>query len=158
MLERAFVQRKGCSGPEPVEAGETVEVEDSVIPGPHMVPVDAAAEKKAKEIGLKIASVTPAPYTPESFGASPQNVVEMDPKWDKPVMTARKFAENCVNLCQSPANLHGPMFGCLLGTGVKTATRNMTGEPTRCKVLMDGEYCEALARLHPQLRNTESAA
>lgn len=37
-------------------AGEEVTVDDSVIPGPHMVPVDAAAKAAAKKAGIIMTS------------------------------------------------------------------------------------------------------
>jgi hypothetical protein len=33
--------------------GSTVTVADDLVPGPHMIPVDAAAKKRAKETGHK---------------------------------------------------------------------------------------------------------
>jgi adenosyl cobinamide kinase/adenosyl cobinamide phosphate guanylyltransferase len=55
-------------------AGETVEVPDEVIPGPHMVPVDRAARKMADSIGL-INGPLPDPIDEiTSIGASPAGV------------------------------------------------------------------------------------
>jgi hypothetical protein len=57
---------------------DVVTVSDDLIPGPHMVPVDAAAKKKAAEIDLKNESVTDFVDTMtggvdvRAFGASPQ--------------------------------------------------------------------------------------
>jgi hypothetical protein len=72
LLEKAFIENRLF------EPGEVVTVADSVIPGPFMKPVDAAAQKKAKEIGL-VNGPSPDPVdeltaTPESIGASPQSV------------------------------------------------------------------------------------
>ena len=55
-----------------------VEVGDDFEPGPHMVPVDAAAKKKAREIGLQnkpvsdfVDAMTGGPDV-RAYGASPQ--------------------------------------------------------------------------------------
>ncbi len=73
LLEKAFI------GNRIYEAGETVEVADGTTPGPFMKPVDAAAQKKAKEVGLVLGPM-PDPVDQltagkvEAIGASPQNV------------------------------------------------------------------------------------
>lgn len=73
LLEKAFIDNRIY------EVGETVEVSDSVIPGPHMKPVDDAAKKKAREIGLVLGPI-PDPVDQltrtglEAIGASPQGV------------------------------------------------------------------------------------
>ncbi len=46
LLERAFINERLW------EPGETVEVADDVIPGPHMKPVDAAARAAFKKTGF----------------------------------------------------------------------------------------------------------
>ena len=73
LLEKAFIDNRIY------EAGEKVEVADSVTPGPFMKPVDSAAQKKAKEIGLVLGPM-PDPVDQltatkvETIGASPQDV------------------------------------------------------------------------------------
>ncbi|MGC9195349.1 MAG: hypothetical protein ACP5IL_07830 [Syntrophobacteraceae bacterium] len=72
LLEKAFIDNRLY------EPGEIVRVADSVVPGPFMKPVDAAAQKRAKEIGLvngpMVDPVDELTATPESIGASPQGV------------------------------------------------------------------------------------
>jgi hypothetical protein len=54
-----------------VQPGEKVEVPDDFIPGPHMVPVDKAAAKMAKSIGL-VNGPLPDPIDEiTSLGATP---------------------------------------------------------------------------------------
>lgn len=73
LLEKSFINQRIY------EVSEIVEVSDSVVPGSHMKPVDAAAKKKAKEIGLVLG---PLPNIIDdltqvdvrTFGASPQQV------------------------------------------------------------------------------------
>ncbi len=73
ILERAFINNRLY------EPGESVDVADEVIPGPHMKPVDAAAKKVAKSIGLVnedmpdfVDQMTPNTVDVTSYGASPQ--------------------------------------------------------------------------------------
>jgi adenosyl cobinamide kinase/adenosyl cobinamide phosphate guanylyltransferase len=66
--ETAFIDNRICL------AGETVEVADEVIPGPHMVPADRAARKMADSIGL-VNGPLPDPIDEiTSIGASPAGV------------------------------------------------------------------------------------
>ncbi len=73
LMERAFIDNRIF------EPGETVEVPDSVTPGPFMKPVDNAAHKKAKEVGLVLGPM-PDPVDQltatklDTIGASPQEV------------------------------------------------------------------------------------
>lgn len=46
MLEKAFLNHRIY------DANEVADVPDDTVPGPHMVPVDEAAKKMAKKIGL----------------------------------------------------------------------------------------------------------
>jgi hypothetical protein len=46
ILEKSFINDRLW------QPGEIVEVPDSVTPGQHMKPVDAAAKRRAKEVGL----------------------------------------------------------------------------------------------------------
>jgi hypothetical protein len=56
------------------QPGAKVEVPDDFIPGPHMIPVDKAAAKMAKEIGL-VNGPMPDPIDDiTSLGASPAGV------------------------------------------------------------------------------------
>jgi hypothetical protein len=68
LLERAFIHQRLW------EAGETVTVDDDVIPGPHMVPLDAADKRAFKKTGFENG---PQPnYSDQitSIGVSPQDV------------------------------------------------------------------------------------
>ncbi len=66
LLETAFIDNRLYT------AGERVEVADDFVPGPHMVPVDTAAKKVAKEIGL-VNGPLPDPIDEiTSIGASPK--------------------------------------------------------------------------------------
>lgn len=73
LLEKAFIDNRIY------EAGETVEVSDSLIPGPFMKPMDEAAKKRAKSVGLVLGPM-PDPVDQltatklETIGASPQGV------------------------------------------------------------------------------------
>jgi hypothetical protein len=73
LLEKSFIDNRLW------EEGETVEVADELIPGPHMVPVDAAAHKMAKKMGL-VNGPIPDPVDAltlteaEKMGASPQGI------------------------------------------------------------------------------------
>lgn len=73
LLEKAFIDNRVY------ESGEVVEVADTVTPGPFMKPLDAAAQKRAKEIGLVLGPL-PDPVDQltamkvETIGASPQDV------------------------------------------------------------------------------------
>ena len=72
LTERAYIHNRLY------EEGMIVTVDDTMIPGPHMIPVDAAAKKMAKEIGLE--NDAPHDYVDKitgqtdvtAFGASPQ--------------------------------------------------------------------------------------
>ncbi|MFZ0945691.1 MAG: hypothetical protein WB930_00050 [Syntrophobacteraceae bacterium] len=70
LLEKAFIHNRIW------EPGETVEVDDSVIPGPHMKPLDAAAEKAFKKTGFTLGAVQQHDIVDAiaSFGATPQGV------------------------------------------------------------------------------------
>ena len=48
LLDKAFINNRLCA------EGEIVTVPDDTIPGPHMLPVDAAALKAAKRAGLEV--------------------------------------------------------------------------------------------------------
>ncbi|MDR3569630.1 MAG: hypothetical protein P4L43_16515 [Syntrophobacteraceae bacterium] len=73
LLEKAFIDNRIY------EPGEVAEVSDKVVPGPFMKPVDSAAQKKAKEVGLVLGPM-PDPVDQltggklEAIGASPQDV------------------------------------------------------------------------------------
>lgn len=73
LLEKAFIDNRIY------EPGETVTVADDVVPGPFMKPLDAAAKKMAKEVGL-VVGPSPDPVdqitatNAETIGAAPQNV------------------------------------------------------------------------------------
>lgn len=73
LLEKAFIDNRIY------EVGEIVEVSGNVIPGPFMKPADAAAQKRAKEVGLVLGPM-PDPVDQltatklETIGASPQDV------------------------------------------------------------------------------------
>ncbi len=60
------------------DEGETVEVDDSAVPGPHMKPLDAAARKAVKDHGIEVGEmpdvITELTGGVETIGASPQNV------------------------------------------------------------------------------------
>lgn len=93
-----------------------------------------------------------APQTPESYGASPQPPAGRErEQWPRRALTIRDAANLCPNLIHCPGNPGGGNYGCLLPVGVKPGTRNFTGDPDRCKALCDGEPCEALLRLRPEL-------
>ncbi|MGA2401452.1 MAG: hypothetical protein ABSG91_07070 [Syntrophobacteraceae bacterium] len=65
LTERAFIGN--CLyGP-----GDKVVVPDDTIPGPHMIPVDAAAAKMAKAIGLVNGPISDPIDEITSLGASP---------------------------------------------------------------------------------------
>jgi hypothetical protein len=74
LLESAFINQMLYG------EGAIVTVSNDVIPGPHMLPMDLEARKKAKEVGLRNDAVPN--YMDEmtqridvtKFGASPQNV------------------------------------------------------------------------------------
>ncbi|MDA8305980.1 MAG: hypothetical protein M0Z81_04025 [Deltaproteobacteria bacterium] len=77
LLEKAFIDNRIY------EPGEVVEVPDSVTPGPFMKPADAAAQKRAKEVGLVLGpmpdpvdqlTTIPRGAGLETIGASPQDV------------------------------------------------------------------------------------
>jgi hypothetical protein len=73
LLERSFINNRIH------EEGDTVEISDGIIPGPHMVPVDDAAKRIAKRVGL-VNGPIPDPINEitmteaERMGASPQEV------------------------------------------------------------------------------------
>ena len=73
LLEKAFIHNRLW------EPGEVVEVDDSVVPGPHMLPVDLSAKRIAKAVGLENGPL-PDPVDQltmtdaERIGAAPQNV------------------------------------------------------------------------------------
>jgi len=60
------------------EEGETVEVDDGLIPGPHMKPIDAPAKAQIKKYGIEVGEMPDviAELTGgvETIGASPQAV------------------------------------------------------------------------------------
>jgi hypothetical protein len=71
--EKAFIDNKLY------EAGEVVEVSDSLTPGSFMEPMDAAAKKRAKEVGLVLGAMDDpidrlTATSAESVGGSPQDV------------------------------------------------------------------------------------
>ena len=73
LLEKAFIDNRIY------EPGEVAEVDDTVVPGPFMKPVDSAANKKAKEVGLVLGpmsdpvdELTATKF--EAIGASPQDL------------------------------------------------------------------------------------
>ncbi|MFZ0931245.1 MAG: hypothetical protein WAN11_21745 [Syntrophobacteraceae bacterium] len=70
LLERAFIDQRLW------EPGETVEVGDDVIPGPHMQPVDAAARAAFKKTGFVNHEMSTHEIVDKiaDFGASPQSV------------------------------------------------------------------------------------
>ena len=67
LLERAFIHQRLW------EPGEEVEVDDSVIPGPHMKPLDAAAKTAFKKTGFVLGASQPHDVVDSiaAFGASP---------------------------------------------------------------------------------------
>ncbi len=73
ILEKAFINNRIY------ESGEVVELAETVTPGPFMKPLDAAAKKRAKEVGLVLGPM-PDPVDQitsmkvETIGASPQDV------------------------------------------------------------------------------------
>jgi hypothetical protein len=73
LLEKAFIENRIW------EPGEIIDVPDNVTPGPYMEPVDAAAKKRAKDVGLVLGPI-PDPVDEltatrvETIGASPQDV------------------------------------------------------------------------------------
>jgi hypothetical protein len=77
LLEKAFIHNRLYDPA--IEGQDVVEVSDDTIPGPHMVPLDAAAKKAAKEVGL-VNGPIPDPINEitmteaERLGASPQAV------------------------------------------------------------------------------------
>ena len=70
LLERAFIDQ--CVW----EEGSIVEVADDVIPGPHMVPQDAAARAAAKRHGVVNHEMSVHEIVDKiaDFGASPQGI------------------------------------------------------------------------------------
>jgi hypothetical protein len=57
--------------------GAVVEVPDTLVPGPHMIPMDSAAKKMCKSIPGFVNERMPDPLntlTPAHFGASPDGV------------------------------------------------------------------------------------
>ena len=46
LLEKSFIHERLW------DPGEIVEVSDDLVPGPHMIPVDAAAKRAADKVGL----------------------------------------------------------------------------------------------------------
>ncbi len=70
LLERSFVHNRLW------EPGEVVEVDDSLVPGPHMKPVNAAAEKAFKKTGHVLGVIPERDLVDAiaTFGASPQGV------------------------------------------------------------------------------------
>jgi hypothetical protein len=93
--------------------------------------------------------------TPESYGASPQSQVGLDPTFKQPP-TWRHAAQTCINLVHAPTALPtGTSYGCLLGVGVDNQ-RQHTGKVRHRKVLTLGEPCEALLKMHPELRASQS--
>ena len=70
LLERAFIHNRLW------EAGETVEVPDDLMPGPHMRPVDAAARSAFKKTGFVNAEMSTHEIVDKiaDFGASPAGI------------------------------------------------------------------------------------
>jgi hypothetical protein len=68
LMEAAFINNQLH------QAGEKVEVPDDLVPGPHMVPVDKAASKAAREIGLVNGPMRDPIDEITSLGASPAGV------------------------------------------------------------------------------------
>ncbi|MGA2937301.1 MAG: hypothetical protein ABSF52_09415 [Syntrophobacteraceae bacterium] len=72
LLERAFIHQRLW------EEGEIVEVDDNLMPGPHMVPQDSAARAAMKKYGV-VNGPLPNPVDEltrdvRNFGAAPQEV------------------------------------------------------------------------------------
>jgi len=72
LLQRAYINNQLY------DEGATVEVSDEMLPGSHMVPLDAAARKRAKEAGIEnmqvpdfVDALTGGPDV-RAYGASPQ--------------------------------------------------------------------------------------
>ncbi len=65
LTERAYIDNQ-LWGP-----GDKVTVPDDFIPGPHMIPVDAAASKMAKSIGLVNGPIPDPIDEITSLGAAP---------------------------------------------------------------------------------------
>lgn len=59
LLERGFFHEVGYIGPQLYGPGDIVTLQDPVIPGPFMVPVDSAAKAIAAAQGLKIEPAGP---------------------------------------------------------------------------------------------------
>ncbi|MGO8945426.1 MAG: hypothetical protein ACLQJ7_17365 [Syntrophobacteraceae bacterium] len=70
LLEKAFIHNRIW------EPGEVVEVDDSVVPGPHMKPVDAAAKAAFKKAGIVNHEMSTHEIVDRiaHFGATPQGV------------------------------------------------------------------------------------
>lgn len=70
LLERSFINQTL------LDPGAIVEVDDDVIPGPHMKPVDTAAKTAFKKTGFVVGAVTEHEIVDSiaTFGASPAGV------------------------------------------------------------------------------------
>jgi hypothetical protein len=73
LLEKSFIHNRLY------EEGETVELSNEAVPGPHMQPLDAAAKKRVKECGTQVGvypniieEMTPSGIDVTKLGASPQ--------------------------------------------------------------------------------------
>lgn len=177
LLEAAFIQEVNSAGPCLCTEGQTVTVSDDTIPGAHMQPLDAAARKASA--GMELISnphtrgghtdadfgASPqdipsgfatglSPFSPESFGCSAQRIDDgfSALAWGQR-SDYRRLASICINKC-SPMHVSITQ-GCLLPIQRNPATGEFKGEASRCKVLCDGQRCEALESLNPQLRNLE---
>jgi hypothetical protein len=71
LLQKAFIDNRIW------EEGDTIEVADDFPAGPHMQPLDSAARKRVKEMGVEVGTF-PDPITEltgvNDFGATPQGV------------------------------------------------------------------------------------
>ncbi len=177
LLEAGFFQVKCADGPQLYPEGSIIDVPEETIPGPHMQPLDAAA--RTASAGMELISnphtrgghtdadlaVSPqnvasgfakddSPFSPESLGASFQSPVDgfVTAAWNEDP-SYKRLAQCCINRC-SPRNTE-VHFGCLLPIQRDPATGNFRGEASGCKVLCNGQRCEALESLNPQLRNSE---
>lgn len=177
LLEAAFIQQVNSDGPQLYPEGSIIDVPEETIPGPHMLPLDAAARTASAGMELISNPHTRGGHTDADLGASPQDIPSGFAKDDSPFspeslgassqspldgfVTAawnedpsyKGLAHCCINRC-SPRNTE-VHFGCLLPIQRDPATGNFRGEACRCKVLCTGQRCEALENLNPQLRNSE---
>ena len=68
ILERSFIHQRLW------EPGEIVTVDDDLVPGPHMKPLDAAARKAIKKNGIIVGCIVNYVDAITGFGVSPQDV------------------------------------------------------------------------------------